>query len=348
MRIGQITLNGNFNIGNRLQCYATQQLCLRYGQTVNLVSEYTHERNDAGSYCRVKSILKSVLRYKQEKYRKIREENFKRFERNISSESFDYVDSDNFDYYVVGSDQVWNLNFRETDPHKYMLGFADSKKKVAFSPSVGVSNISDEQESTFKKYLSDFVALSCREQQGASLVSKATGRECLALVDPTLMLDSEEWEKIALKPKFHNSSTKYILVYFLGQITKEYRNIIDAISEKTGFEIINISDPRNIYYTCGPAEFVYMVKNAEFVLTDSFHGAAFSYIFDRPFRIFMRTGGESMNSRLINLVKVLNLPEYVFISSYTMTTDLFSCNYDKRCLLAEQEKFKLYLDAALK
>lgn len=348
MRIGQITLNGNFNIGNRLQCYAAQIVCNQYGQTTNLVSEFTRERQDEGFKGQIKHVLKSILRHNQEKYKKIRECNFAKFEKKICSVSFDFVDSNDYDFYVVGSDQVWNLNFRETNPQKFMLGFAASSKKIAFSPSIGVTTINDKQEKIFKKYLSDFVALSCREQQGAELVNKATGRECLALIDPTLMLKPNEWEEVEVKPDFHDESTKYILLYFLGQITEEYKEIINRISADSGYRIINISNPKSVYYTCGPAEFIYMVRNAELVLTDSFHGSAFSYLFNRPFKIFMRTGGESMNSRLINLVNVLHIPNSVFINTNSNPSEFFTCNYDKSYLADEQAKFKAYLDNAFK
>ncbi len=348
MRIGQITLNGNFNIGNRLQCYATQVICNRYGNTTNLVSEFMREQNHVGFKGKVKKLLKSLFLYRQDKYRRIRERNFKNFENNICSVKFGFNDNNDFDYFAVGSDQVWNLNFRETDPHIFMLGFASSHKKVALSPSIGVTTITDKQEKIFKKYLSDFVALSCREQQGAELVNKATGRECLALIDPTLMLKPNEWEEVEVKPDFHDESTKYILLYFLGQITEEYKEIINRISADSGYRIINISNPKSIYYTCGPAEFIYMVRNAELVLTDSFHGSAFSYLFNRPFKIFMRTGGESMNSRLINLVNVLHLPNNVYINTNANSSDIFTCNYDKTYLANEQTKFKAYLDNAFK
>ena len=190
--------------------------------------------------------------------------------------------------------------------------------------------------------------MSCREQQGSDIVTRLTGRECITLIDPTLMLSSEEWDNVSKKPIFHNENDKYILLYFLGELTKEYKDIIDNTSKRYNLKVIDIYDKNSKYYSCGPSEFIYMIKHCSIMLTDSFHGSVFSYIYNKPFRIFNRVGGSSMNSRLENLINVLHLSNNISINVDNFDLDhvLDEPNYDKDVLKCEQKKFKDYLDKA--
>ena len=187
--------------------------------------------------------------------------------------------------------------------------------------------------------------MSCREQQGADLISKLVNKPVEALVDPTLMLRAEDWLKVAKRPKFHDENKKYILVYFLGELTPSYKYVLNLISKKHNLEIVNLLDKNSKYYTCGPSEFIYLVSNCELMLTDSFHGSVFSYIFNKPFRIFKREDKiKSMNSRLVNLINKLHLDENIYFEFGKGIDNIFETNYDKSYLKQEQEKFNNYMD----
>lgn len=107
----------------------------------------------------------------------------------------------NFDFFIAGSDQIWNPNFF-TNMSINMLSFAKSNKKIAIAPSIGVVKLTDNQKNIFKKYLNDFKLLSCREEQGSKIIKETTGRECPTLIDPTLMLSKEEWSLIEKNQNF--------------------------------------------------------------------------------------------------------------------------------------------------
>lgn len=161
------------------------------------------------------------------------------------------------------------------------------------------------------------------------------------------MLSKEEWDQIIKKPVFHDENKKYVLLYFLGNLTEEYKGSIAVISDRYNLEVIDVLDKNSRYYTCGPAEFVWMIKHAELILTDSFHGSVLSYIYDKPFRIFGRVDGNvSMNSRLVNLLDKLQLSEKTYITKDSSLDNLLEVHYDKHCLEAEQKKFRKYLDEA--
>ena len=128
-------------------------------------------------------------------------------------------------------------------------------------------------------------------------------------------------------------------------------DIINNISKRYNLKIIDIYDKNSKYYTCGPSEFIYMIKNCSIMLTDSFHGSVFSYIYNKPFRIFRRIDSiQSMNSRLENLINVLHLSNDIYINMDTFDIEhvLDEPNYDKTILDGEQKKFKDYLDKAFK
>lgn len=209
-----------------------------------------------------------------------------------------------FDFYSVGSDQVWNPDFYKYDTRRkdfYFLTFADDKKKIAFSPSFGISRIPEEWKSWFKCNLKTFHALSVREEAGAQLVFDLIGQKPEVLVDPTLMLDKEEWEKIAKKPKNIDLEVPYVLTYFLGDISEEVRLKCDEFSNTINGKCYHLLNPDNSALSnIGPAEFLMLIKNASLIMTDSFHACVFSFIFNKPFNLYKDASGMPKPPLVIN------------------------------------------------
>jgi len=355
MKVRIITIPDRLNIGNRLQNYAMHKVLENYTSDVKTVNHAWNTRN-LSVFQMIKRRIKYCIQHtlghlhlKDAKYQKmLKVKDFNH--RYIKNTKFIYTDRQlkkletKTDFFVTGSDQVWNPEIVFC-PGLAMLDFTSVNKKVAIAPSIALDSLSKEQEELFINYLKDFDNLSCREEQGAKLLENILGKKVISLVDPTLMLSPDEWGRVAQKPKGHDESKKYILLYFLGDMTEEYRKTIEYIKEKYNLEVINILDKRTPYYLIGPGEFVYLMKNASVVLTDSFHGSVFSYIFDRPFKIFKREGfGGSMNTRLVNLMNKLNLHEDVYLSKNTDLDNILEVSYDKSYLESEQKKFKEYLD----
>lgn len=361
--IGYITINDETNLGNRLQSYATYQLLSRYDKTECIVRNYFCEgikRRIPWNPLRIMQKLRSKINYRmfpnveqQSVYEESRYLNFKEFSTlihngEILTKDTDYVLLENkYDIFVAGSDQIWNPNLF-SDMYINMLGFVKTKRKISLSSSISKDDLYIEEKHEFKKYLNSFYALSCREEKGSYLVRELTHKDCKTLIDPTLMLEKNEWASIMKKPNFHDERKEYILLYFLGGRTTEFNNEISKLSEKYNIEVIDIYDKESIYYSCGPREFLYLINNASIVLTDSFHGSVFSYIFDKPFKTFIRKDTNSMNSRLLTLSDKLKLENKMFIRDVAEIDDeAFNVQYSKEHLRYEQRRFLEYLENAL-
>lgn len=318
-KVGIITLYGLFNFGNRLQNYATQKIFENLGYEVRSLIredfiEFESLKNKLKRYLLI--ILKKGY-YHQFKNNKIRKDSFKKFQKlifstNIKKENLLKL-KDEYDYFAVGSDQVWNPFYCE-ELDWYFLDFCNNSQKIPLSPSIGINELPDEYNQLFKEKLNSFNYLSCREYEGSQIISKLTGKVVETVIDPTMMLTIDEWDKIIKKPDFHKDE-KYVLLYFLGELTNENKKVI-SILEKRGYKIINILDINSKYYVCGPSEFVWLIKNASLMITDSFHGCVFSILYHTPFISFNRKDKLQMNCRINTLLKKFNFEERMFNDNF--------------------------------
>ena len=227
----------------------------------------------------------------------------------------------NYDTFLCGSDQLWlphNLG-----SHFYTLEFAnDDKKKVAYATSFGVSEIPNNLKKGYKKFLNRFQFLSTREIAGQEIIKELTGKNAKVVCDPTLLFNSEQWMKILPEEKV--ISEKYIFCYFLGD-NNEHRNQAEILSQKTGYKIVTIPFLDNFVerdltfgdykmFDIDTKDFVNLIRNAEYVLTDSFHGSIFSILNHKKFITFNRytSGKGTRNSRIDSLCHLLNLNDRRF------------------------------------
>lgn len=218
-----------------------------------------------------------------------------------------------FDIYITGSDQVWNsaFNYNEFDP-VYLLEFVpENKNKFSYAASVGGEK-SDDFILELIERTKDFKALSVREKSLADKMNRMGANNVLTVLDPTLLLDLDDWSKFERTPKGFLPD-HYIAVYFLE---KESNNdpIIKAVSKQTGLPVINLlPNHKKAEYPCykdftaGPAEFLFYIHHADYVITNSFHAVVFSLIFRRKFLALPRAGQES---RVKDLLEQLNLGEH--------------------------------------
>ena len=163
--------------------------------------------------------------------------------------------------------------------------------------------------------------MSCREYEGSQIISRLTGKDVETVIDPTMMLTTKEWDKVIKKPDFHKDE-KYVLLYFLGELTDENKKVI-SILEKRGYKIVNILDVNSKYYVCGPSEFVWLIKHASLMITDSFHGSVFSILYQTPFISFNRKDKLQMNCRINTLLKKFNFEERMFNDNFDIEKILY-------------------------
>ncbi len=321
-KIGILTLNGYVNYGNRLQNYALQTVLENFGfdvttirvnrdVKVNLSDRLKKVSNINEFMDKIKRRLhhfynKDVIRVRKEIFKKFSYEYINETKKIILSNQEAKELNKEFDYFITGSDQVWNPNNLHGTSY-FFLTFADKKKRISYAPSFGISYIEEEDKKNYKNWLLDMASLSVREESGADIIKELVGLEAPVLVDPTLLLTKDDWLKISKESKY-KPEKQYILTYFLGDVADEYKKQIDSIAKKNHLVVVNLGNikEKDIYLT-GPSEFIDLVNNCKLMCTDSFHGTVFSIILERPFIVYERRGTTSMYSRIDTLLNKFDL-----------------------------------------
>lgn len=338
-KIGIITINDNDNYGNRLQNYAVQEILKK------LNIEPITIKNDPITNTKNKYILRKIKSlFKKENYSKVKERKiyFEEFNKNIifSSKKINpYCKLNDYEYFLVGSDQVWNPNFgrlREID----LLEFTEPNKRIAFSASFGISDLPEEYNEELKRALKDYKSISVREDAGKKIIEKVVGRrDVQVLVDPTMLLTADEWDKVSKKPE-QLKADKYILNYFLGKLSEKRKAEIDRIAKENNCEVINILDRTSPFYCTGPSEFLYLEKHAFLICTDSFHSSVFAILYNRPFIVFAREDNTvSMNSRIETLINKFNLKNREF-NGTNITKENLNKDYIETYEILKEERKK--------
>ncbi len=355
MKIGKITLEGYFNYGNLLQNYALQQVLLKYATKVETIW-HTEDNFFPQSYWKWtwKQPIKYLINWKNfrtdffsgsiglEMVRqgKIRDwaDRYIHFRKDVK-ELRNIVEE--YDYFITGSDQVWNPYFNDD---KYLkenfLMFAPLEKRISYAASISAPSIPENEISIYKEGLSGMHSLSLREQAGADLVKEISNRDAEVHVDPTLLLTPEEWDEVNRVPAWYHGG-KYILTYFLG---KRPNATIQKVAEEAGLPLVNLLD-ENIYehYVTGVDEFLWAIKNASLMYTDSFHGTVFSILYKTPFVVCNRLGSnvtEKMGSRIDTLLKLFELEDRrgTKENSYTIPMPLDSPHWSNVDRVLEKER----------
>ncbi len=354
MKVGIVTITELDNFGNRLQNFALQQVLKSIGCEVETIPNYiTYKYRKSRKY-QMREFLHAVKVSNREMISKLvkqwRFEKFdkKHFEFSKYYSTIDFISpqlNEHFDFFVAGSDQIWNPYFPFNREFNF-LTFADKEKRVAYSASFGVEEIPEDKIEMYKAYLNGMKSISVREFAGQKIVEKLIGRNVPVLPDPTLLLTESEWCAIAKKPNWLMANQKYILTYFLGS-TEDRNNLFDELyaryPEYEKLKIIDINEIQNIRaYSINPSEFIYLIQHAKLMVTDSFHGTVFSVIMKTPYITAKRKGGVSMHSRIESLHQLLEITpsEFICESHLTNTVHIES-------LKNKREKAILYLKEAL-
>lgn len=347
-----ITCIGKNNFGNRLQNYALQKVLEDKGFNVETLNNNWRLNNYDNYEENYQGYLEREKEKEQEEYEKrFRTAYFDEFDENVvfAKDMITAINLEetNYDYYVVGSDQVWNPHhgrLRDLD----LLYCIEPSKRLAYAASIGIDEIPEEFKEKTKIEISKFKAISVREDKGKEILEELTGRQDIQVnLDPTMLLNNEDWSKLAKRPK-QLKKDKYILNYFLGELNEQRKTEIERIAELNDCEIINVLDKEGPFYETGPSEFLYLEKNAFLICTDSFHSSVFAIIFNRPFIIFNREDSQvSMNSRIDTLLNTFKLENRTYENKITEAN--LNHDYSKAYKILEEERKKAhkYLNDAL-
>lgn len=218
--------------------------------------------------------------------------------------------------FISGSDQVWSPTCVGFDP-VYFLTFADSHKKYSYAASIATSTIPDKLKNEYKNRLSDFSGISLREQSGADILTKLTGKQTRVDIDPSMLLNVNDWDKIC-------SDTSYQAPYILLFTVPEPKNLVYyalKLAEEKNCKILWLNHFGKRYTSkrikCIPpvdiTEFIGLIKNAEYVCTNSFHGNAFSLLYHKNFVVETDTAAKK-NVRSEDIMLKLNLKARILSS----------------------------------
>lgn len=331
-KAGILTITDGANYGNRLQNYAMQEFLSLLDLDVETLQRETPR--DRHGYVLLKYLakqnIKRLIGRKNtdfaliERKRKFSEFNrtYIRFSKTCLSNNQAPEDlKSQYDYFICGSDQIWNANFDvvKCDIKNHLAAFANPCQRIAFAASFGTSRIASGFEDTFKNELSKFKAIAVREDAGKIIVESLTGKNATVVLDPTLLLDKNEWVNVEKKPNYIDEE-EYIVTYFLGGRNQRIQSYLQAIATNENLKIINLENEficddsienKGVYLTT-PDEFVWLIHHAKFVLTDSFHASVFSIIFKKPFLVYERIAVEKdndMSSRIDTLLSKFDLLE---------------------------------------
>lgn len=362
MKIGLITIHNASNYGAALQTYATVQALRKHGQP-EVINYKNHFITSTMSLIRIGSKPRDFFRAGKDLTRILPRGRLLRKFNSFFSEHYNLsgplaIDlsglEGRYDAFVCGSDQIWNPNIIGENPKldgAYFLEFVKNKRKISYASSAGSYKFKEDEYPKIENYLTSFHKLSSRETDTANQISQILSRNVEHVLDPTLLLDKSEW-KTSLHLKEDPSVEKYILIYSLKK-DKLFIDAVAAAKSHLGYKVISIDQEPfaglkvdEHIRDAGPIDFLDLFINASFIVTNSFHGAAFSTNFEIPFLAVKPYSGGNRVTSLLNLVGLTER----FVSSHEDIEGALKGKLDfsssRKLLAAERKKSNEYLDSA--
>jgi hypothetical protein len=240
-----------------------------------------------------------------------------------------YDNPPKYDYYIAGSDQIWNPDFFSKIGNSYFLDFVKADCiRISYAASIAKENVEETSFGECLGYIKKFDYISVREKSGKTFLNKIINNNIFVTIDPTFLITKDEWLCITKLP---NNKEKYIFVYDLTKNENIIR-IANKISEMENLKIITYSDGLGYnnwlesFFSKSPTEFLGLIQNAEYVLTNSFHGLAFGIIFNKQFYCIPHN---KTGSRMLDLLNDLNLSDRIINSSIDIKQNRKDIDYNK-------------------
>lgn len=380
MRIGILTLYyNNLNMGGLLQAYALQKKVKSFGVDVeqisyNYLAKYSiadtiHKPYDKMRNKNINKISKKIKNKVNNYVFRKRKSAFLNFMEDIPHSEYVYENvrecAEKYEKIIVGSDQVWGEWLPKAALDDFFLAYPEFLgKRYSYAAGTGSSSLPAKYHQECLENLKGFESISVRENSLKSNLDRDLSSKMIVNnLDPTLLLKREEWDQIVPKMKLPKT---YIFCYFLGK-DKTYRKAVLKFSKEHKLPIVTIpyiKDNKiedydknfgNIRdFVSGPAEFIALIKNAEYIFTDSFHAVVFSSIYHKKFWVMDRiiVGDTSTNSRITDFTKKYNLEErYVKsddVENYIWIDNNINYKIFDELLEKERKEAEMYLENIVK
>lgn len=358
-KIGILTFQRTVNYGAQFQNFALQEYLNSYKdldvEVINYENDQVNKIEKRATFFEQKNI-KDIIKYLKNGHSK--NKRWDRFEefRNEYINLSKYYDKHNinevnriYDYFVVGSDQVWNTIITDNDTNYYLDFVVDDSKKFSYAASIGNNDIFLKDNSEFINLLKKFQKINVREESAKKILEKNKLNNIDVVVDPTFLMTKDEWiNKLDLKKE----KDKYILVYMIDNARTNMKKIRE-LAKREKLEIIYINNNFfnelgiNNNRTASPVQFLNYLYNSKYVVTGSFHAICLSIIFNKNFYYILNKKIDR-NSRITDLIQKLNIKD----NDITDSVHINLCNIDynivNELIKKEIEKSKKIIENMIK
>lgn len=315
MKVGLITIHNTVSYGASLQTYATCRVLTDMGHQVSIIDYSLQAQNIDMLHKAADKFRKTVYDFltgfkrikKERRFGKFRAAYFPPMTRRYDSKAELDADAPDFDVYICGSDQIWNPNHTMYDS-AYFLSFAEKKGKtiMSYASSIGEDSLGQKGKAFLVDNLNRFDYISVREDSAKRLLEEELGCHSIEQnADPTLLLTRDEWLSVA--EQNYKLPQKYIL-FFPMAVNPVGEKIATELKHKIGLPVVALSGAsKKIPFVdiqiadAGQADFISLIANADTVVTNSFHGAAFSLNFKKQLIMYKHP---SRNTRLESLTRL--------------------------------------------
>lgn len=316
MKIAIATLHCTDNPGSSLQAFALEQFLLNHGYDATILDYRPRYLLNNGRPLR--AFAKKILMYKAAK---IKRKSYAAFEigyLKLTNKTFKTYkqlckDVPDADWYITGSDQVWNCSYKCGKDPTFYLNFVKKGKKLAYAVSLGREQVPEEDLEFIRPYISDFSAISVREKSACGALGKIYSGNVEYVCDPTLLMERNVYDKMAIEPR----EGDYCVVY-LAEKSELLDEVVAWVRGKYGLKIIQLTGAENQckydkkMFSVGPREWLGYIKNASFIISGSFHATVFSTIYHRDFVVLLPKKNQA---RIREFLTKAGMPEKIVESS---------------------------------
>lgn len=362
MKVGILTFPNSVSYGACLQMIALQNTVRRMGHEVEIINYYNAYMKAEKHTNKGRNPLKRAVqrRVRMLLHRRLYQ-NFRRFEqqqvvhypaRPVTDKRRLPAIGQRYDAVICGSDQVWSPYITDTDISYFLDFCGETTKRVAYAPSFGVVNFPEGFVERIAPELQKFYALSAREQAGKELVERLTERETTIVADPTWLVDATDW---AAMEQPHPAATGDYVLYFVVNQSKELLARCKAFARRHGLKVVMVGgnpataaknkDPMLSYaMDVGPEQWLYLVHHAKYVFTNSFHGTAFSVLFERDLYVEIPAHN---GSRLHQVLVSFGMEDRAVRKDAELTENAVDYQQAKQVFAQLKEQSLTYLQNAL-
>jgi hypothetical protein len=354
MKIGILTFHFAHNYGAMLQSYALSTVLRMHGYDAEIIDyrvSYIYDIYERFSFKglydfylrhgenKLIATLKSIKNYRKKRHKDQKWYKFENFLTNILVKSIriytiDTINKMSYDVLFFGSDQIWNDSLTgNLDPCYFGVGLKKSIKKISYAASTGHNTISVDKWNVFSEYIKNLDIISVREEGFSEYLSQHLVSNCL-VADPIFLLNESDWDEIAIVP----NQNDYILTYSFSEGPLFFENAY-RFSKKLQKGLVCITYkkmdlPSDVIQinNCGPQEFLGFFKNSDIVLTNSFHGTAFSILYNKQ---FVCVAPQKRRERVESLVKRFGLVDCL-IEENDVFDDIPTIDYHSVNLILSQ------------